>query len=151
MAEGGLQMPKTPILEEYTAPSVHAASSGQNITISIDRWLTHLLTIAKCNIFNGHNLILWERTIQAALKPRKIIHHLHENCPTEDNLNYQKWVMEEEFVFALLLDSISPEYMTSFISYDTAKGLWKAIPRSHSKKGNKAKIVDLISRSYTLK
>ena len=101
--------------------------------------------------FNGHNLILWERTIQAALKPRKLIHHLQENCPTEDDLNYQKWVMEEEFIFAWLLDSISPEYMASFISDDTAKGLWEAIRRSHPKKGNKAKIVDLISRSYNLK
>ena len=58
--------------------------------------------------------------------------------------------MEEEFVFAWLLDSISPEYMASFISYDTAKGLWEAIRRSYSKKGNKAKIIDLISRSYNL-
>ena len=151
MAEAGLQMPKAPILEEFVVPSVLAASSGQNISISTDRWLTHLPTIAKCNIFNGNNLILWERTIQAALKPRKLIHHLHENCPTEEDPNYQKWVMEEEFVFAWLLDSISPAYMTSSISYDTAKGLWEAIRRSHSKKGNKAKIIDLISRSYTLK
>ena len=151
MAEAGLQMPKAPILEEFAVPSVLAASSGQNISISTDRWLTHLPTIAKCNIFNGNNLILWERTIQAALKPRKLIHHLHENCPTEEDPNYQRWVMEEEFVFAWLLDSISPAYMTSFISYDTAKGLWEAIRRSHSKKGNKAKIIDLISRSYTLK
>ena len=59
--------------------------------------------------------------------------------------------MEEEFVLAWLLDSISPAYMTSFVSYDTAKGLWEAVRRSHSKNSNKAKIIDLISRSYTLK
>ena len=121
-------------------PPVQAASSGRNITISTDQWLTHLPTIAKCNVSNGHNLILWERAIQDALKPRKLIHHLHKNFPTEDDLNYQKWVMEEEFVFTWLLDSISPEYITSFISYDTVKGHW-----------DKAKIVDLISQSYTLK
>ena len=102
-------------------------------------------------MFNGHNLILWERAIQAALRPRKLIYHLHENCPAEDDPHCQKWVMEEEFVFAWLLDSISPEHMARFISYDTAKGLWEAICRSHSKKGDKAKIIDLISRSYTLK
>ena len=154
MAEAGLQLPKAPFLDEHSAPFVQAsvqASSGRNVSISTDRWLTHLPTIAKCNIFNGQNLILWERTIQAALKPRKLIHHLQENCPTEDDPNYQRWVMEEEFVFAWLLDSISPEYMASFISYDTAKGLWEAIRRSYSKKGNKAKIIDLISRSYNLK
>ena len=106
MTEAGLQLPKAPILDEHSVPSVQASSS-RNISISTDRWLTYLPTIAKCNIFNGQNLILWERTIQAALKPHKLIHHLQENCPTEDDLNYQKWVMEEEFVFAWLLDSIS--------------------------------------------
>ena len=151
MAEASSQIPKVLIPEEHMATPVQAASSGQNITISTNRWLTHLPTVAKCNVFNGHNLILWERTIQAALKPCKLIYHLHENCPAEDDPHYQKWVMEEEFVFAWLLDLISPEHMASFISYDTAKGLWEAICRSHSKKGDKAKIIDIISRSYTLK
>ena len=32
--------------------------------------------------------------------------------------------MEEEFLFSWLLDSISPEHMARFVSYDTAKGLW---------------------------
>ena len=149
MAEAGLQLPKAPILDEHCAPFVQASvqsSSGRNVSISTDQWLTHLPTIAKYNIFNGQNLILWERTIQAALKPRKLIHHLQENCPTGDDPNYQRWVMEEEFVFAWLLDSISPEYMASFISYDT--GLSEAIRRSYSKKG---KIIDLTSRSYNLK
>ena len=98
MAEAGLQLPKAPFLDEHSAPSVQAsvqASSGRNVSISTDRWLTHLPTIAKCNIFNGQNLILWERTIQAALKPRKLIHHLQENCPAKDDQNYQRWVMEE--------------------------------------------------------
>ena len=151
MADAGSQIPKVLIPEEHIVPPVQTVSSGQNITISTDRWLTHLPTVAKCNVFNGHNLILWERTIQAALKPRKLIHHLHENCLAEDVPHYQKWVMEEEFVFAWLLDSISPEHMAKFIAYDTAKGLWESICRSHSKEGDKAKIIDLISRSYTLK
>ena len=30
------------------------------------------------------------------------------------------------------------------------KKLWEAIRRSHSKRGDKAKIIDLISRSYSL-
>ena len=151
MAEAGAQIPKVLIPEEHTATTVQGASSAQNITISADRWLTHLPIVAKCNVFNGHNLILWERAIQAALRPRKLLYHLHDFCPAEDDPHYQKWVMEEEFVFAWLLDLISPEYMARFIAYDTAKGLWEAICRSHSKKGDKAKIIDLISRSYILK
>ena len=35
--------------------------------------------------------------------------------------------------------------------YDSSKQLWEAIRRSHSKRGNKAKIIDLIIKSYTLK
>ena len=147
MAEAGSQIPKVLIPEEHTATTVQGASSARNITIFADRWLTDLPIVAKCNVFNGHNLILWERAIQAALRPRKLIYHLHENCPAEDDPHYQKWVMGEGFVFAWLLDSISPKHMARFISYDTAKGLWEAICRSHSK----AKIIDLISRSYTLK
>ena len=127
------------------------SSLGRNIVIYPDRWLTHLPVLDKCNIFNGNNLILWERAIQAALKPRKLIHHLNEDCPSKDNPNFPKWVMEEEFTLAWLLDSIAPEQIGKFMSYDTSKGLWEAIMRSHSKLGDKAKIIDLISRSYSLK
>ena len=41
--------------------------------------------------------------------------------------------------------------MARFISYDTSKKLWEAIKRSHYKRGDKAKIIDLIIKSYTLK
>ena len=137
--------------EEASQTSAKGTSSVRNISVSIDRWLTHFPVIAKCNIFNGHNLILWERTIQAALKPRKLIHHLSEDCPLEDHHNFQKWVMEVEFVFAWLLDSIAPKQVACLISYDTSRKLWEAIKRSHSKQGDKAKIIDMIIKSYTLK
>ena len=137
--------------EEVPRTSTKVTSSVRNVMVSIDRWLTHLPVIAKCNIFNGHNLILWERTIQAALKPRQLIHHLSEDYPSEDHPNFQNWVMEEEFVFAWLLDLIAPEQMARLISYDTSKKLWEAIKRSHSKRGDKARIIDLIIKSYTLK
>ena len=119
--------------DEVLQTTTQATSSVRDIVVSTDRWLTHLPVIAKCNIFSGHNLILWERTIQAALKPRKLINYLSEDCPTEDHHNFQRWVMEEEFVFAWVLESISPEQMARFISYDTSKKLWEAIKRSHSK------------------
>ena len=38
-----------------------------------------------------------------------------------------------------------------FISYDTSKKLWEAIRGSHSKRGDKAKIIDLIIKSYNIK
>ena len=57
----------------------------------------------------------------------------------------------EEFVFAWLLDSIASEQMARYASYDTSKQLWEAIRRSHSKRGNTAKFIDLIIKSYTLK
>ena len=90
--------------------------SAGNFIVSTDRWLTHLPVVARCNIFNGNNLILWERTIQAALKPRKLINHLSENAPPENHSDFQKWIMEEEFVFAWLLDSIAPEQMARYAS-----------------------------------
>ena len=49
------------------------------------------------------------------------------------------------------LDSIAPEQMARLISYDTSKKVWEAIRRSHSKRGDKARIIDLIIKSYTLK
>ena len=120
-------------MAEASQTSAMRTSSVRNISVSTDRWLTHLPVIAKCNIFNGHDLILWERTIQAALKPRKLLHHLNEDCPCEDHPNFQKWVMEEEFVFAWLLDSTAPKQVARLISYDTSRKLWEAIKRSHSK------------------
>ena len=137
--------------KEVPHSSTQVTSSARTFSVSTDRWLTHLPVVAKCNIFNGSNLILWERIIQAALKPRKLIHHLSEEGPPEQHTDFQKWVMEEEFVFAWLLDSIAPEQMVRYASYDTSKQLWEAIRRSHSKRGNKAKIIDLIIKSYTLK
>ena len=125
--------------------------SAGNFVVSTDRWLTHLPVVARCNIFNGNNLILWERIIQTALKPRKLINHLSENAPPEHHSDFQKWIMEEEFVFAWLLDSIAPEQMAQYASYDTSRQLLEAITRSHSKRGNKVKIIDLIIKSYTVK
>ena len=54
-------------------------------------------------------------------------------------------------MFAWLLDSIAPKQVAHLISYDTSRKLWEAIKRSHSKQGDKAKIIDLIIKSYTLK
>ena len=85
-----------------------------------------------------------------ALKSRKLIDHLNENYPPEDHPNFSRWAMEEEVVLAWLLDSIAPDQLGKFISYDTSKKLWEAIRRSHSKRGDKAKIIDLISRSNSL-
>ena len=143
---------EAPSSSSSAAPEVHnrvPTSEGQE-PVSSDRWLSHLPTLAKCNVFNGNNLILWERAIETALKPRKLIKHLHEDCPLEDNPNFQRWVLGE-VVFAWLLDSIAPEQLSKFMSYNTSRGLWEAIRRSHSKLGDKARINDLFIRSYSLK
>ena len=50
-----------------------------------------------------------------------------------------------------MLDSITPEVQAEFISCDSAKKLWDAICRNYSSKGDKSKIIDLITRSFTLK
>ena len=107
--------------------------------------------MVKCNVFNGSNIILWEKMAQAALRPGKLIHHLSEEGPSEHHSDFQMWLVEEEFAFAWLLDSIAPEHMSRYASYDTSKQLWEAIRRGHSKRGNKAKIIDLIIKSYNLK
>ena len=101
-----------------TTTPTQVIPSARNIFVSADRWLTHLPVMAKCNIFNGSNIILWEKTVQAALKPRKLVHHLSEEGPSEHHPDFQKWLVEEEFVFAWLLDSIAPEHMSRYASYD---------------------------------
>ena len=131
--------------------SMLGTSSVRSVPISADWWLTHLLVIAKCNVFNGNNLIIWERTIEAALKPRRLLHHLTDDGPSEDHPTFPQWLLAEEIVFAWLLESIAPEQMSRFVSYETSKKLWEAIRRSHSNRGDKAKIIDLIIKSYTLK
>ncbi|XP_078433852.1 uncharacterized protein LOC144705174 [Wolffia australiana] len=127
-----------------------AITAGSQLVVP-DRWLTHLPVIAKCNIFNGSNLLLWSRTIQAALKPRKLIHLLTTDFPDELHPEYQKFVMEEEFVFGWLLDSLSAEQLTTYTSYETSKTLWEAVHRNHSKKNDKSKIISLTIQAYTLK
>ena len=142
-----------PSSSSSAAPEVHnrAPTSEGQAPVSSDRWFSHLPTLAKCTIFNGNNLIAWERAIETALKPRKLLKHLQEDCPPEDSPLFQRWVSGEEVVFAWLLDSISPDYISKFISYNTSRALWEAIRRNHSKLGDKARINDLFIRSYSLK
>ena len=78
-------------------PSTAGSTSS---SIPTDKWLTHLPVFAKCNHFNGNNLLVWERTIQTALRPRKLGHHLTEDSPNEEHVDFMKWTIEEEFVFA---------------------------------------------------
>ena len=137
--------------EESAKIPVPVASTAIVSSISTNKWLTHLPVFAKCNIFNGNNLLVWERTVQAALRPRKIIHHLTEDGPHEGHPDFMKWTMEEEFVFAWLLDSLAPEHQAQFVSYDTSRKLWESIQRNHSKQGDKSKIIDLITKSFSLK
>ena len=59
-------------------------------SIPTDKWLTHLPVFAKCNNFNGNNLLVWECTVQAALRPRKLVHHLSEDGPNEEHLDFMK-------------------------------------------------------------
>ena len=114
-------------------------------------WLTHLPVFAKCNHFNGNNLLAWEHTVQTALRLRKLGHHLTEDSPNEEHVDFMKWTIEEEFVFAWLLDSLAPEQQAQFISCDTSRKLWESIRRNHSKQGDKSKIIDLISKSFSIK
>ncbi|XP_078438346.1 uncharacterized protein LOC144708785 [Wolffia australiana] len=92
-----------------------------------------------------------ERTIQEALKLRKLLKYVTEEGPSEDHPHYPKWLVEEEFVFAWMLDSIASEQQAIYSTYGTFKTLWEAIHRSHSKRKDKTKIIDLIVQSYTLK
>ena len=137
--------------EESAKIPFSVASTAVVPSISTNKWLTHLPVFAKCNIFNGNNLLVWERTVQAALRPRKIIHHLTEDGPHEVHPDFMKWTMEEEFVFAWLLDSLAPEHQAQYVSCDTSRKLWESIQRNHSKQGDKSKIIDLITKSFSLK
>ena len=131
---------------------VLASTAGStSSSIPTDKWLTHLPVFAKCNHFNGNNLLVWERTVQTALRPRKLGHHLTEDSPNEEHVEFMKWTIEEEFVFAWLLDSLAPEQQAQFISCDTSRKLWESIRRNHSKQGHKSKIINLISKSFSLK
>ena len=107
--------------------STTVVSASTSSSIPTDKWLTHLPIFAKCNHFNGNNLLVWERTVQTALRPRKLGHHLTEDSPNEEHVDFMKWTIEEEFVFAWLLDSLAPEQQTQFISCDTSRKLWESI------------------------
>ena len=96
------------------------------------------------------NLYLWERNVRAVLKPRKLLSHLTDDCPPENDPNFMQWIQEEEIVFAWLLDSLSPEQNARYVTYDTSKLLWEAISRNYSKRDDRQKIIDLYIKSFTL-
>ena len=128
-----------------------AAPSAGGFVIPTGKWLSSLPMVAKCNVFNGSNLFLWERNVRAVLKPRKLIHHLSEDSPPEGDPNFMRWTQEEEIVFAWLLDSLAPEQNARYVTYDTARRLWEAISWNHSKKDDRTKIINLYTRSFTLR
>ena len=136
--------------EESSMSSQAMASMAGKFAIPADKWLSNLPIVAKCNVFNGNNLYLWERNIRAVLKLRKLLSHLTDDCPPEDDPNFMRWIQEEEIVFAWLLDSLSPEQNARYVMYDTSKLLWEAISRNHSKRDDRQKIIDLYIKSFTL-
>ena len=130
------------------SPQAGAPMTGK-FSIPADKWLSNLPIVAKCNVFNGNNLYLWERNVRAVLKPRKLLSHLTDDCPPENDPNFMRWIQEEEIVFAWLLDSLSPEQNARYVTYDTSKLLWEAISRNHSKRDDRQKIIDLYQVVYT--
>ena len=136
--------------EESSMSSQATASMAGKFAIPADKWLSNLPIVAKCNVFNGNNLYLWERNVRAVLKPQKLLSHLTDDCPPEDNPNFMRWIQEEEIVFAWLLDSLSPEQNARYVTHDTSKLWWEAISRNHSKRDDRHKIIDLYIKSFTL-
>ena len=136
--------------EENSISSQAAAPTVGKFVIPADKWLSNLPIVAKCNVFNGNNLYLFERNVQAVLKPQKLFYHLSEDSPLEDDPNFMRWIQEEEIVFAWLLDSLSPEQNARYVTYDTSRLLWEAISRNHWKRDDRQKIIDLYVKSFTL-
>ena len=71
--------------EESSMSSQAVAPTAGKFVIPADTWLSNLPIVAKCNVFNGNNLYLWERNVWAVLKPRKLLSHVTDDCPPEDD------------------------------------------------------------------
>ena len=55
----------------------------------------------------GHDFFLWERHVQAILRPRNLLDHLTKNVPSKTWPLYKRWVVEEEVLYIWILDSMT--------------------------------------------
>ena len=58
--------------------------------------------------------------------------------------------MEEEILYKWILDSMTAELANRFIEYETIKDVWYTVHKYHSKKNERSKIAQLVSRSCAL-
>ena len=73
---------------------------------------------------------------------RKLLDHLRGPL-------YQRWIIEE-VLYPWILDSVSTELANRFIEYETVKEIRDAAHKYHSKKNDKSKITQLVTKACTL-
>ncbi|XP_078435187.1 uncharacterized protein LOC144706156 [Wolffia australiana] len=101
-------------------------------------------------MFTGFNLLQWRQYVQITLKGR-LMRHLLEDGPPRTDPKYYDWLDVEGVVHRWLLDSISPSVKGEFLSLESARAVWEAALKSHSKKHNIATLYELVHRAANLR
>ena len=79
-----------------------------------------------------------------------MVDHLTDIAPPKTDPHYKRWTVEEEVLYTWILDSMSTEMANRFIEYATVKEIWDAVHYFHSKKNNRSKIAQLVTKAWTL-
>ena len=96
---------------------------------------------------SGPQLNLWEGHIQAILRQRELVDPLKDIAPPKTDPHYKRWSVEEEVLYTWIMDSMSTKMANRFIEYATIKEIWDAVHNFHSKKNDRFKIAQLVTKA----
>src|SRR5436190_4224114 len=84
--------------------------------------------------------LVWSRQCTVALKARGLMGYVTGKKPQskESNSSFDNWDQQNSQTMSLLYASLDPTLVASYVLYETAAQLWKAIKLTYSQTGNYA-------------
>jgi gag-polypeptide of LTR copia-type len=112
------------LLENLTATLSQLLQQNKPVNPSQDG-LASTMTIK----LDGKNFNLWSQMLKMKLSGRDKLGYINGSItrPSETDVNYRKWHMEDPLVKDYLINSMDPSLVDNFLSFSTAKEVWDSV------------------------
>jgi gag-polypeptide of LTR copia-type len=112
------------LLENLTATLSQLLQQNKPVNPSQDG-LASTMTIK----LDGKNFNLWSQMLKMKLSCRDKLGYINGSItrPSETDVNYRKWHMEDPLVKDYLINSMDPSLVDNFLSFSTAKEVWDSV------------------------
>ena len=89
--------------------------------------------------------------MENALRPRNLLPHLTNSSPSPTDPGYRKWLAEGDAVYSWLLETMTQDMYRRHLRCKSAKEIWDAVQKHHSKSKDRSRIGFLLNKGATLK